>query len=42
MSDKKDFTEQYAQDVKARFEKIEKSLAEAVAFIKKLGHEPSK
>ena len=39
---KPEFTEAYAKDVKARFEKIEKQLAELVAFAKPLGHSPSK
>lgn len=42
MSDKKEFTPEYANDVKARFEKIEALLKEIVEFLKPLGHSPSK
>lgn len=42
MSDKKEFTQEYADDVKKRFEKIEASFKEAVEFLKTLGHAPSK
>ena len=39
--DKKiEFTQTYATDVKARFEKLEASLADVVEFAKKLGHQP--
>ena len=42
MPEQKEFTEAYAQDVKARFEHLEKQLADLIEFAKKLGHSPSK
>lgn len=42
MADKKEFTQEYADDVKKRFEKLEKALKEAVEFLVQLGHVPSK
>ena len=38
---KSEFTEAYAQDVKARFEHLEKKVKELIEFAQKLGHAPS-
>lgn len=42
MSEKKEFTQEYADDVRKRFEQLEASVKEAIAFLAKLGHTPSK
>lgn len=42
MSDKKEFTSEYAEDVKKRFEKIEAALKAVEEFAVRLGHTPSK
>jgi hypothetical protein len=43
MEDKKpqEFTPSYAADVKQRFETLEQSVEELIAFTKRLGHVPS-
>lgn len=40
MADKKEFTQEYADDVKKRFENLEAEINALIEFAKQLGHSP--